>query len=358
MNPASIRSHDTRRFPAAWNFSTGWVLGWTSILSAAAADPATVATVRPSRGEIVRYVALPGSLRPNQQVTLQARVAGFIKSIAVDRGDRVKAGQSLAEIEVPELLAERAKHIAEAKVAEIENRRLEAVREKAPDLVTPQTRDAATGRWEIARAQLEMAETLLRYATVTAPFAGVVTARFVDPGAFVPAGSGGSSSSLLTLADTSVLRAQVQVPEAEAILVQVGQPVRISVEGLAGQIFTTTVSRHSDSLEDATRALWVEADLPNTQGRLRPGMYATIRIGVEKHPAALLVPAEALMVERNATFVFLVEGNRSKKTPVKIGFQDGPNAEILSGITDGAAIISPGKSAPPDGTAVRLKESP
>ena len=110
---------------------------------------------------------------------MQARVAGFVRSIPVDRGDRVSAGQTLAEIEVPELLAEKVRQQAEVKVAEAEARRLAAARERSPDLVTAQSMDMATGRLEMARADLEKTTTLLRYATLTAPFAGTVTARFV-----------------------------------------------------------------------------------------------------------------------------------------------------------------------------------
>lgn len=340
-----------------------WLHRWLpfaalAALMVAAADPVEVVTVRLTRGDIVRYVALPGSLRANQQVTVQARVAGYVKSITVDRGDRVQAGQTLAEIEVPELLVDQTRHLAEVRIAEVEVRRLDAARQKSPDLVTPQVQDAAIGRLDIARAQLQQVETLLHYARLTAPFAGVVTTRFVDPGAFVPAGSGGSASSIVTLADTSVLRAQVAVPETEAIFVQTGQPVRVTVEGLGQTAFPAAISRHSDAIDDATHTLWVEADLPNSDRKLRPGMYATVRLGLEKHSGALLVPANALVAEKTAQFVFLAADGRSRKTPVKIGFQDGTATEILSGLPADAMVIANGKTAPADGAAIRIKEGP
>jgi RND family efflux transporter MFP subunit len=331
-------------------------LGWLATAFANAAEPVPVATVRPTRGDITRYVALPGTLRANQQVTVQARVAGFVKTIAVDRGDRVKAGQVLAEIEVPELLAERTKQLAEVKVAEVEARRLEAGRQKSPDLVTPQALDAAVGRLEVARAELEKTETLLRYANLTAPFAGVVTARFVDAGAFVPAGAAGGASAVVTLADTSVLRAQVPVPEADAVFVKTGQPVRVTVEGMTN-VFPATVSRHAGAVDEATRSLLVEADLPNAADLLRPGMFATVRIGVERHTGALLVRTEAIAVEKTANFVFRVDNGVSRKTAVKLGFQDGALTEVLSGITGEAVILVPAKSAPADGAAVRVGEA-
>lgn len=332
------------------------LLGLCLASIAHAAEPVAVSTTRPTRGDITRFIALPGTLRPNQQVTVQARVAGFIKSIHVDRGDRVTQGQAIAEIEVPELIAERTKQLAVVKVAEAEARRLEAGRQKSPDLVTPQSLDAATGRLEVARAELERTETLLRYANLSAPFPAIVTARFVDPGAFVPAGIAGGASAVVTLADTTVLRALIPVPEAEAHLIAPGQAVRISVEGMTN-IFTAAVSRHPGAVDETTRSLAVEADLPNTTGTLRPGLFITGRIGLEQHKATLLVPTDAVLTEKTSSFVFRIENGVARKTSVKLGFQDGPLTEVLSGVAESAVLVTPARTAPADGTAVQPKES-
>src|SRR6185503_19346211 len=163
-------------------------------LAADAPKAIEVKVTRPTRGEIIRYVTLPGGIRANQQATLYAKVAGYLESISVDKGDRVQAGQSLAEIEVPELLADLARYKAEVKVADTDYQRASAAQKKAPDLVTPQSVDEAKGRLDIASANLEHTETLLRYAKVTAPFAGIVTARFVDSGAFIPSATSGSAA--------------------------------------------------------------------------------------------------------------------------------------------------------------------
>lgn len=325
-------------------------------LSAAAADPKLVSITHPTRGDITRHVALPGSLRANQQVTLQARVAGFIRTVLVDRGDRVNAGQVLAEIEVPELLAEKRKRAAEVRVAEIESRRLEDGRKKSPDLVTQQSLDSATGRLEVARAELERVETLLAFATIRAPFTGTVTTRSVDPGAFVAAGAAGTASAVLTLADTSILRAVVPVPEAEALRVRPGQPVRVMVEGTTN-VFSGTVSRHSGALDEATRSLIVEADLPNPDDALRPGMYANVQIGLERRSGALLVRTDALALEKAGAFVFRVENGLCRKTAVKTGFQDGSLTEVVSGLAEESVLVVPAKTAPADGTPVRTEEA-
>jgi membrane fusion protein (multidrug efflux system) len=328
-------------------------------LAADAPKAIEVKVTRPTRGEIIRYVTLPGGIRANQQATLYAKVAGYLKAIGVDKGDRVQAGQSLAEIEVPELLADLARYKAEVKVADTDYQRASAAQKKAPDLVTPQSVDEAKGRLDIASANLEHTETLLRYAKVTAPFAGVVTARFVDSGAFIPSATSGSAAqnaAIVTIADFNTVRAQVAVPESEASLVQVGQPVKLSVEGLAGRTFDSKVARLSYALEEATRTMLVEADLPNADLMLRPGMYATIRIGVEKHQDALLIPVEALVMEKANAFAFLADGAKAKKLPIKTGFNDGTRVEVLSGLTGNENVIVVGKLTLVDGAAVNVVE--
>ncbi len=342
--------------------------------AAEAPKPVEVKTTRPSRGEIIRYVTLPGTIRANQQATLYAKVAGYLKSLSVDRGDRLLAGQSLGEIEVPELIADVTKYKAElmraeaeVKVADVESGRLSKAQKQAPDLVLPQAVDNSEGRLamakagiEMARANLERTETLLRYSKITAPFAGMVTARFVDPGAFIPsatAGSAAQTAAIVTIADFNTVRAQVALPEVEAALAQVGQPVKLSVEGLPGKGFEGKVSRMSYALDEATKTMLIEADLPNTDLTLRPGMYASVRVGVEKHADALTIPVEALVMEKVNAFAFVADGGKAKKTAIKIGFNDGAKVEVLSGLTGSELVILAGKMTLADGAAINATEA-
>ena len=327
--------------------------------AADAPKPIEVKVARPKREEIIRYVTLPGTIRANQQATLYAKVAGYLKSLSVDKGDRVSAGQSLGEIEVPELLADRAKFKAEVKVADTDYQRVSGAQQKAPDLVTPQAVDEAKGRLDMASANLERTETLLRYAQITAPFAGIVTARFVDPGAFIPAATSGGAAqtaAMVTLADFNTVRAQVALPEVEAAFAQVGQPVKLSVEGLAGKTFEAKISRLSYALDDATKTMLIEADMPNPDLLLRPGMYATVKVGVENHPDALVIPVEALVMEKANAFAFVANGGKAKKTAIKIGFNDTVRVEVLSGLTGSEAVILVGKLILADGGAVTSTE--
>lgn len=439
----------------------------------------------PTRGDVHRFVAQPGTIRPLQQATLYARVPGYIRSIKVDKGDAVKPGQLIAELDAPELEADLARakgeltksrsdaaranadvakaqaevargqadianaqalvHKAEAELfaakataaraqaelpkaqaelelATLDHARLVEGRRKAPDLVVPAQVDAAKAKLDTARAQtgvlraaaeasgadaeaakarraaaeasmkavaaqaeatkasLEAAravlaaahaavtvaeanvkrtESLADFTRLTAPFAGIVTARFVDLGAFVPAATAGGaahSAAVVTVMDFDTVRVQVPMTELEAALVAKGQPVKVALDGLPGKTFEGTVTRFAGALDEATRTMLVEAELPNPGHALRPGMYATVRVGVEKHTNVLLVPSEALVMEKAAAFLFLADGGKAKKTPVKIGFNDGAKVEVVSGLAATAKVILVGKMALADGQAVNVQE--
>src|SRR5438552_6181815 len=203
-----------------------------------ATPPVAVQIVQPKRGSITRNVTLPGEIKPYQQATLYAKVAGYLKTITVDKGDQVKEGALLAEIEVPELEADSTRYEAEVKVAEIDYKRLSESQKKAPDLVVPQTVDDAEGKRDIAKANLQRTETLLHYAKIIAPFSGIISKRMVDPGAFIPAAtpsSAAQNAAIVTLMDFNTVRVQVAVPELETSFVAKDEPVKIMVDGLPGR---------------------------------------------------------------------------------------------------------------------------
>ncbi|MCB1078145.1 MAG: efflux RND transporter periplasmic adaptor subunit [Verrucomicrobiae bacterium] len=317
------------------------------VVEGSAADiPAT----KPVRGEIHRWVTLPANLAPWQQVDLRARVSGYVKSIAVDKGDAVKAGQLLAEIEVPELQADLIRHRAEVAAAETEVRRLHEAREKSPDLILPQSVDDAEARLAIARASQERAQTLLDFAQIKAPFDAVVTNRMADPGAYAAEGG----EALLHLVDASTLRLQIPVVEAESALVKIGQPVEAKIEALGGESVSGAVSRTGFSLDSASRTLLVEADLKNPEGRLRPGMFATARVAVERHEKALVIPLAGLIKEKANSFVFKAVNGKAVKTAVKPGFNDGQLVEVPE-LSETDVILLPGSTVLTDGQEVTAK---
>lgn len=311
-----------------------------------------VHTTQLVQGPITRAIVLPAQVIPFQQATLYAKVSGYLKNISVDKGDKVKAGAVLARIEIPELAAARARQEAELRAASADYERLQKALARTPDLVVPDTVDQARGRFEVARASLSESETLLGYATITAPFTGVITQRYVDPGALIQANN--ASSAIVSLMDFSTVRLQVAVPEIEAAKVAVGQSVRVTTDNLPGRQFDGKVTRFTYALDVQNRTMLVEAILGNPDLALRPGMLVTVRLGIEHKEQATLMPEEALVTERTNTFAYTVEGDKAARHPIKTGFNDGKNVEVLDGLGHDAVIILAGKLKLTEGQPVRV----
>jgi RND family efflux transporter MFP subunit len=324
-------------------------------------NPGTaVQTIHPKRGEIVRRVTLPGNVMAYQEATLYAKVAGYLKTINVDKGDAVKEGDTLAEIEAPEMEADLVKARAEAEAAQIDYKRVTEAQKKASDLVVPQTVDAAKAKSGVAIAGLQRIETLLSYAKITAPFSGVITKRWVDPGALIPAATSSSaakSAAMLTLMDFTTVRIDVAIPDAEAPFVKKDLPVKVIVDELPGRTFQGAITRFSYALDESTKTMATEIEISNPDLALRPGMWASVEIELQKKENALLVPAEALVTEKNKNSVFVVRDNKVQKISVTTGFDDGANVEVLKGCGPGDAVIVAGKQSVTDGQKVKATES-
>lgn len=305
---------------------------------------------KPQKGTIHRWISLPASFAPWQQVELKARVAGYIEKITVDKGDVVTAQQPLIQIEVPELKADLIGHRAEVTAAEIEVKRLHEARAKSPDLILPQSVDDAEAKLAIAKASMERTNALIDLAQIKAPFAGTITDRRVDPGAFAAAGG----DTLVQLTDVSTLRLQVPVIEIETALLKVGQQVEAKVEALGGAILKGTITRMAGTLDADTRTMLIEADFKNDDGQLRPGLFATARVAVEQHDGATLIPVAGLVKEKANSFVFKHVGGKAVKIAVKPGFNDGVNVE-LSELKAEDVVLLPGAVTLTDGQAVEVK---
>ena len=327
----------------------------------AGAPPATnVETVRLKKGEIVRRVTLPGNVMAYQEATLYAKVAGYLKMIAVDKGDNVKTGDVLAEIEAPEMVADLVKEKAEAEAAAMDFRRVSEAQHKASDLVTPQTMDTAKAKADVARAGVQRIETLLAYAKITAPFAGVITKRWADRGALIPAATSSSaakSAAVVTLMDFSTVRVDVAVPDTEAPLVKKDLPVKVTVDELPGRNFDGTITRFAYALDESTKTMATEIEIANPDLALRPGMWANVQIDLQKKTDAQLLAAEALVTEKNKTSVFVARDGKAQKVPIKTGFDDGINVEVTGGLTPKDAVILAGKQAVTDGQPVKAVAS-
>jgi RND family efflux transporter MFP subunit len=321
--------------------------------------PLKIGAARAHMGQVTRGVTLPGTVRPNRQAVLYAKVPGYLKSIRVDKGDAVKAGDPIAEIEVPELIADLAKQRVEVEVAEVAWKRLRDAQVKAPNLVMPQAVDDAKGRVDIAAANLTHTETLLAFAHIVAPFDGIVTKRYVDQGAFIPSATSGSvaqSAAVVTIMDIARVRVEVAVPEQDAAVVKTGLAAMLTLDELPGHAFEGTITRFGYALDEATRTMMTEIELPNPARELRPGMYGSVKLVLERKKDALIIPIDALVVDKTRTFVFTPAGDKAKRLTVKVGFRDSTSAEILEGVSLDQVVLLAAKASLTDGQAVTVVE--
>jgi HlyD family secretion protein len=366
----------------------------------------------PRRATLHRSIEQPGQIEAFERTGLYSKIPGFVERYHLDIGDRVRKGQLLAELWVPEVVedlhqkeatviedealivqAQEMLRVAEAKITQsdatlrwseasqhkaeatkawwkLEHKRVSTLlgRRASPQEEMEQTdekfktadaavaesvagvslakaalveskaqRDksaadvrVAEARLRVARADRDRAAAILGYARIEAPYNGVLTRRGVDTGTYVqpPAGNSTVAAPLFEIARTDLVRIFVDVPEADAPLVKDGGPARVLVQALGDRDFPGRVTRSSWLLDDRTRTLRTEVDLPNTDGILRPGMYATARIPVSR-PETLTLPTSSVFLQDDQAWVVRLVANKAVRTPVRLGLRDRQRVEVL-----------------------------
>jgi RND family efflux transporter MFP subunit len=365
----------------------------------AASTAPTVAAVRIGRSDIVQTLNIPAEFRPFQEIEVHAKVAGFVKSIAVDVGDRVRAGQLLAILEVPELQDEIRQDEAAVKRASEEINRAQADLERAqsahevahlgatrlasvmkarPNLVAQQDIDEASGRDRVseaqvataqatlaaAREQLEIAraaesktQTLFDYARITAPFAGVITRRYADTGAMIQAGTSSQTQAmpLVLLSENDRLRLVIPVPESAVSRIHLGQHVDVTVQSLHRTV-SGTVARFADRLDTDTRTMRVEVDVQNPNLMLVPGMYADASLALEQVSNVIVAPIEAVdHGETGARVLAVGRDGTLESRAVSIGMETADRIEIKSGLSEGDVVVVGSRAQLKPGTMVTPK---
>jgi RND family efflux transporter MFP subunit len=374
--------------------------GWSCSSPQAAvqtADPPSVAVVKAVTGNLAQTLAVAAEFRPFQEIDIHAKVAGYLKSISVDVGDRVRAGQRLAVLEVPELQDELREDAAGVKRAEEDVNRAQADLERAnsahevahvgatrlsgvlkvrPNLVAQQDIDEAMGRDRVAEAQIATAkaalaaaqqglevskaaqqktQTLWGYTEITAPFAGVITQRYADPGAMIQAGTSSQTQAMpvVRLSENNRLRLVIPVPESTVALIHLGTPVDLDVQALH-KTFTGKVARFSERLDSDTRTMRVEVDVENPALELVPGMYATASIVLESASDAVIVPVEALDHTETKPQVFVINPNQKVEVrPVSTGLETSDRVQIKNGISSGDLVVTGNRAQLKPGLLVR-----
>ena len=351
-----------------------------------ASAPPVVATATAHTGFIANQLTVAGVFQPFQEIDVHGKVSGYIRHIYVDIGDRVRQGQTLAVLEVPELQAEVAG--AQAGITQTQQNiqrlqsevardqatytavhenyiRLKQASDQQPGLVAAQEVDDALAKDQSAASQVEAAKAAVaaaqgqlgvsraenlrvssmeQYATITAPYNGVVTMRYADTGALIPAGTAeGLNQAVVRLAQSDVLRLRMPIPERDVPLVHVGSVVSVHVQA-TGQQFPGTVVRFTRDVSNATRTMLTEVDVNNPSLLLTPGMYADVTFNLEQKNNALIVPASAI-IQGDQPSVLLVDAtNHVLKRPVVLGIGGSNSQEIASGLQDGDRVIIGGQS--------------
>jgi RND family efflux transporter MFP subunit len=354
--------------------------GSSATVSADAAPRAAVVKVRHT--PLSNTLSIAGEFLPYQEVELHAKVAGYIRNINVDIGDRVRTGQVIAVLEIPELSAElegsnAGVRLSQEEITQAQNEvsraeadhaalhaaaaRLRQASEARPGLIAEQELDDATAKDRSAEAQVEAAKSALsasrqqlevsqadqqhyaalsEYSRITAPFDGVVTWRYADTGSLIQAGTSNISSlPVVKLSQVNVLRLRIPVPESLAASVRDGEPADIRVkatdEHLSGKVIRST-----DSLDRSTRTMQVEVDVPNRDYKLTPGMYADVSLRIQNDPNALTLPLQAINRGADKTTVLFVNAeNHVEEREIHTGIEGSNRIQILSGLNEGDRVI-------------------
>jgi RND family efflux transporter MFP subunit len=372
---------------------------------ALATQPRAAAVVAVTRGNLASSLTVAGQFQPYQQVDLHAKVSGYIRWIKVDIGDRVRQGEVLALLEVPELQNQvegaqaEVRHSqsditrAQSEVVSAESTysavhaeytRLKEASKERPGLIAEQELDDARAKDLQAAAQVGVAkasldamqqqlgvsratrsrlETMSGYEQIIAPFTGVVTKRYADTGSLIQAGQENNTATLpvVQVAESDLLRLRMPVPESDVPYIQVGGDVEVKVNA-TGRVFTGKIIRFSRALDTNTRTMLTEVDVPNRDLSLNPGMYAETMIQLQQKNDTLILPAQAV-VQNNVqngdpsnggqSYVLVVDAtNHVEKRTVTLGIQTSNRVEITSGLQAGDKVIASGQNGYQPGEVV------
>jgi RND family efflux transporter MFP subunit len=332
-----------------------------------------------TRHEVIDYITVVGNLIGQATVDVVPRVGGRIESIPVKLGDRVTKGQMVTKIEDDQIKEQINQRLAslevnkanvtqresDAKLAETVFLRMKAQYDR--DLLSKQLLEDAEAKYNtavsnvgVAKAQLVQTQSAvdelkitLANTTVTSPVDGFVSKRVLDQGAFA-----GANTVILSVVDIGVVRMVANLVEKDVKRVQPGVSALVEVDAFPGEQFTGQVSRVAPVFDPATRTAPMEIEVPNPGFRLKPGMYARVKLTVDRRPNALTVPRGAIADIEGKRGVFMLENQVAKFHEVKTGLQDNERVEILEGLTEGQKVVTVGTLALRDGDRISVVGEP
>ncbi|HEV2211456.1 MAG TPA: efflux RND transporter periplasmic adaptor subunit [Verrucomicrobiae bacterium] len=342
-----------------------------AVTAEATAAPPSVAVTRVTREDLYLEDPIPAEFRPYVEDELHAKVSGYVQDMLVDFGDHVKAGQLLATLDVPELhdeldraLSAQRKAEADYTDAHIIYTRLLGVQKQNPALIPQQDIDTAAAKDHMteaaiaeAKAEVERYQTLVGYTRITAPFDGVITKRYVDPGALVQAGTASDTQSLpvVRVSDNYLLRLDFPVSVEYVREVHDGEPVQVRVESLGGKEFTGKITRSTQRVNDDTRTMIAEIEVANPKLELVPGMYAKVLFKYEQRPQAVAIPIEAVPPGQTSTVYVVNSQDQIEERSVTLGLQTPTKYEVVAGLKPGEQVLIAGRSTVQVGEKVEPK---
>jgi membrane fusion protein, multidrug efflux system len=321
-------------------------------VAAAAAGKRAVTVVAPTQTSSAPDPVLPGNIQANQQTSIYARVDGYIARWYSDIGARVSQGQVLAEIDAPQIdanlrMAEAQLELAEANLKLAQTNSVRSQQLFQNHVIAQQELDTVVATEQVQKATRDNAAAVLKgaqdnkaFEQIRAPFAGRITARFIDVGSLVTSGSGSTVHTLFDLVQSDPVRVLVHVPQADISSVKPGTPAAITVDEYPNETFAGKIARDAGAFDPTSRTLLLEIDVPNPDGRLFAGMYAHARFSLPSPTAALLVPDNTILIDSKGPRIVVVDSsNKIRIKSVDLGRDYGTKSEVLSGLTISDQVV-------------------
>jgi RND family efflux transporter MFP subunit len=298
----------------------------------------TVDVVNAERDEKPKDLVLPGTFQAIKQTTIYPRSNGYVESWKADIGDNVQAGQLLAEIATPEVDQQLAQARAQEEIAKVTADRWRDLVQKS--VVSKQEYDQNQKAYEAAKANLQQLEKIQGFQQILAPFAGKISARNIDVGTLVTAGTGNSGTPLFNLVQSDVLRVYVFAPQENAPSIHEGLAAKILLEEYPGQEFNGKVTRTAGALDPQSRTMQVEVQVPNHDGKLYAGMYGEVKFLLVDQNAPIVVPANAFLFRKEGPQVATIENkDRIHWQNIRVGRDFGDRIEVIDGLKENSKVV-------------------
>lgn len=324
--------------------------------AAGAPSTPTVAVLRLKAEKVTKVLRLTGELQAYRNVALFPKVPGFLEWIGVDRGSKVKAGETLVRLLAPEIAAQ--KQEAEARLSgdEATYKRLKEA-SATPGVVAGNDLDVAAKTVDASRARVRVLAEQVSYLQLHAPFDGIITERNAHEGSFAGPPSNAAAVPVVRLQEVAKLRLTVAVPEQAAGELPIGRKVEFAVAAFPAEVFSGIVARSANALDSRTRTLPVELDVDNASGRLAPGMFAEVLWPMERAKPSFFVPATCVAITTERSFVVRIRNGVAEWVDVKAGISTGDRVEIFGSIEEGDLVAVRGTDELKSGAKVIAGEA-